>query len=275
MKKRVLFTFTLLLCLFINNCSKTESDKISTDDVIQNQMQNSLKDGEVLFATGEWEPYVSEKMPNYGYAAELVSAICEAGGIKPVFKFYPWNRAEKMVEDGSVFAAFPYAISEDRKVKFDFSEPIFYNSPKFIYYIKNKKTEQEIPFKELSDLKNYKIGYLSGSWYEEKLAAAGLTLEKPSKIEQVVMMLQAGRIDFMVDDYTAAYYAISKVYPNDLNDYKDLANPFAPASPSALMVSKSYTGSKEILDKFHKGLEITKQNGTYYKITSKYKLITK
>lgn len=97
------------------------------------------EDVRVVFATGEWPPYTSESLPNYGAATALVSAISKAGGIEPVYQFYPWKRAELKVAQGDVFAAFPYAISQERKAAYDFSEVLFYGVNVFVYYQKNQK----------------------------------------------------------------------------------------------------------------------------------------
>jgi hypothetical protein len=84
------------------------------------------KEVQVIFATGEWPPFSSEDLPEYGTATALVSAICKAGGIQPKYEFYPWKRAELKVVSGEIFAAFPYAISEERKKIYDFSDTLFY-----------------------------------------------------------------------------------------------------------------------------------------------------
>jgi ABC-type amino acid transport substrate-binding protein len=38
----------------------------------------------------------------------IVMTAARAGRLEPTVSFYPWARAEKMIETGEVFAAFPY-----------------------------------------------------------------------------------------------------------------------------------------------------------------------
>lgn len=86
----------------------------------------------IPFHTGEWKPYTSSRLPNGGCATELVAAVCKAAGITPSFEFFPWLRAEYQVEEGQAFCAFPYVMNSARKVRFDFSEPLFLTAPRFI-----------------------------------------------------------------------------------------------------------------------------------------------
>jgi len=69
----------------------------------------------VVLATGEWPPYTSEKLPEYGFVTKIVTAACNAGGITPEYHFYPWARAEMLADSCEVFAAFPYVITEEKK----------------------------------------------------------------------------------------------------------------------------------------------------------------
>ena len=79
----------------------------------------------LYMVTGEWEPYVSETLPNHGGVAELVVAIVNEMGMDLKYEFVPWVRAESLVKRGDVFGAFPYASNEQRRKDFDFSDPLF------------------------------------------------------------------------------------------------------------------------------------------------------
>jgi len=114
---------------------------------------NSLaEDTSVLFVTGEWAPYTSEKLPGYGASTELISAVCKAGGIKPEYKFNPWKRTEMMVDRGMAFAAFPYALTENRKKKYYISDPLYYGADYFIYYVNNPGTSKPVKYRHIEDM---------------------------------------------------------------------------------------------------------------------------
>ena len=45
--------------------------------------------GDVTLITGEWTPYTSEKLENYGFFTEIVSEVCKEMGVVPKYEFYP------------------------------------------------------------------------------------------------------------------------------------------------------------------------------------------
>ncbi len=227
------------------------------------------EDVRVVFATGEWPPYASESLPEYGAATALVSAICKAGGIEPVYRFYPWKRAELKVAQGNVFAAFPYAISKERKTSYDFSEVLFYGVNVFVYYQKKSKPDAPLTYQSLDDLHGYRVGCISGSFLYSLLEKAGLNYEPTTTIDQSLQKLVAGRLDLIIDNQDVIFHAVQRLYPDEMHHFKTLPVPLE-KTPTALLVSREYPGSKAILNKFNQGLSIIKKNGEYDRIISKY-----
>lgn len=221
-------------------------------------------------ATGEWPPFSSEKLPEYGRATALVTTICKAAGIQPAYKFFPWKRAEQKVARGEIFAAFPYAISEERREIYDFSEPLFYGINVFMYYSRNPRTESFDTYSNPEDFRGYRIGGISGSFLSATFENAGLDFEPTTSIDQSIHKLVAGRLDFCIDDRLVLYDAIRRLYPNDIKQFKFLAKPFGKKTPTGLLVSRAYPGAQELLEKFNMGLTIIKQNGEYDRIIKKY-----
>ncbi len=215
----------------------------------------------------------SAKLPEKGCATELVAAICKAGEIDPVFSFFPWPRAEALVETGEAFAAFPYAANDQRKATFDFSDPIFYTAPKFIYCV-TAKAFGSLKASSLADLKPYGVALLSGTWTEKDLRAAGIRVHLVNSVDSGVKMLRSGRVDFFVEDETVAFAAIERVYPGETESFKSLRSTFWGKTGNHLIVSRKYPGASELLDRFNKGLKEIRRNGTYRRITSKYKMAT-
>jgi polar amino acid transport system substrate-binding protein len=234
----------------------------------------ALAQAPIPFNTGDWEPFSSTKLPNKGCATELVAAICKAGGIEPSFNFYPWPRAEAMVESGDAFGAFPYAMNEARKAKFDFSEPLFYTTPRFIYHSR-AKSFAKLKVSTLADMKNYSVAIIAGHFTENDLKTAGIKVNTAPGLENIVKMLQSGRVDFIVEEETSAFDAIKKVFPTEMANFRTLPNTFWPLGGNHLMVSKTYPNAQALLVKFNKGLQELKKNGVYKQITAKYNMTVK
>lgn len=228
----------------------------------------------VPFNTGEWEPFTSDKMPQQGCATELVAAICKAGGIDPDFHFFPWLRAEALVETGEAFGAFPYAMNEPRKAAFDFSDPLFYTAPKFIYRV-DGTSFGSLRVASLADLRPYSVALLAGTWTEGDLRSAGIRVHLVNAVDSGVKMLQSGRVDFLVEDETVAFAAIERVCPGEADSFKSLRKTFWGATGNYLIVSRRYPGASALLARFNKGLKEIQRNGTYWRITAKYKMGTR
>lgn len=233
----------------------------------------SPKDNEVILATGDWPPYVYETGPDKGPIAEIIIAAFKEEGISTQIFFYPWKRAEDETRDGRVFAAFPYATSDERKKEFNFSNPMYVVKAKFFY---NKKFHPNgMTFDKLEDLKNYKIGGLLGSWYEPTFKAAKLQVEYVAGTEQNVEKLALGRIDLIIEEENSVNYLIRKKYPEQIDQFASLEKPLEQpgvVNDLSLLVSRGYPKSADLLKKFNSGLAAIRANGTYKQILEKYLL---
>ena len=91
----------------------------------------------VSFASGEFPPFSSSQMKNYGLASEVIIQACKLAHLKCNISFYPWLRVEDLVQKGKVFGAFPYVFTEERSKKYFFSETIYSGDVRIFYLKKN------------------------------------------------------------------------------------------------------------------------------------------
>jgi len=227
---------------------------------------------DVIFATGEYLPFTSEKLNGYGATTELVTAICKAADIKPNYRFFPWKRVEIALAKGEAFGAFPYGITQEREGKFKFSEPIYSVKNIIITCTKNIKTDKKNMYKKLEDLKGYRVGILNGSFAEERIKQAGIQYNTITTVDQAIKMLYSGRIDFYIDDQVVIYDSIKRIFPKEVRYFTVLDNPFDEAKQNYVMISKKYPNSSKILERFNYGLNVIKKNGEYERIIQKYNL---
>ena len=229
--------------------------------------------GEVILTTGDWPPYVFETGNDKGPMADIVMAAFKEVGITPQIVFYPWKRAEDEVRQGKAFAAFPYAVTDERKKEFDFSDPMYVVKAKFFYHTKYHAAG--MPFEKLEDLRNYKIGGLLGSWYEPYFKEAGLQVEYVNTTDQNIQKLALGRIDLTVEEENTTWLLIRKLYPNETNQFATLEKPLEQpgvVNELSLIVSRSFPNSAELLKQFNTGLAAIRANGTFKQILEKYQI---
>ncbi len=219
-----------------------------------------------VFATGEWPPYTSAKLPGYGYATRIVSAACEAGGIKPEYRFYPWPRAEQMVTEGRAFAAFPYIVNAEKRDKYLISDVVLYGTNYFVYYAKNPRTPGPFRYDSLEDFRGYTVGLIRGDSFEKEFQQAGIDIESSNLVDNSIKMLALGRIDFYLGEKLSIHDMVERLFPQEKNRFRLLPQNYGETRPNALIVSKAYPDAEEILRKFNQGLRHIKKNGTYDKI---------
>lgn len=226
---------------------------------------------EVKFAVGEWAPYTGEKLPDYGAASEVVTAAAKAGGLKPVYSFVPWKRAEINVADGEAFATFPYRKLPEREAKYFISDTIMKSPAGILRYVGNKKSA--IDYSKIQDLQPFVVGVTAGSNATiDPLRAAKVRVEETATFDNTVMKLESLRVDFAIEDKIVAFDAVKRVFPQRAHEFKFLDNDFTPANTMHLLVSRKYRDSEALLKKFNAGLKKIAEDGTMKKIYAKYGL---
>ena len=224
----------------------------------------------VVLVTGEWAPYTSESMEGKGFFMEIVSAVFKQMGRDYEVSFMPWTRAEDMVKNGDAFAALPYAINDERRVSFNFSDPVA-RSTGMLFAVKGGQVATNFAWKTLADLKPYILGGVRGYWYEGEFKAAGLDVQYTSDEESNMRRFAAKRYDLMPMDELGGWLLIKKVDPQNVGNYFTLSKPLN-SSTLHLMVSRSYPQSAAILVEFNTALTKILKNGVYGAILKKYNL---
>jgi len=228
---------------------------------------------DIPFAIGEWGPYTGAGIAPSGLATELVTAACNAAELHCVFEFYPWRRAESLVENGSSFGTFPYLEMPGRENRFQFSDTLFSSSFAILTHITNKNTEQYI-YTNPKSLKGYSVGIIAGTdAIKVPLRKVGITVEEVPTAYQNLKKLQSHRIDFYIDDRAVIIQALRTHFSgNKLAEFLLLDDSFGGSNDFKIMTSKKYPNSHEILKKINEGLKTIKNDGTLDRISGEYGL---
>ena len=220
----------------------------------------------IKLASGEYAPFTSEKIAGYGFAAEIVTTTLIEMGHEPEYKFYPWKRSKVMTEKGNFVSTFPWALTEERKKTFLFSDMFCDGSVKLFYY---KDKMKDFKFNGLNDLKKYKIGGTASYSYVEELKAAGIKIDEASTDEAGFRKLMAGRLDFFPCSELVGRQLIAKFFPEEAANF-NVIDKKVQALDMGMMISKKHPDGEAFLKMFNEGLKKIKANGTYDKILRKY-----
>jgi len=207
----------------------------------------------LTLATGEWIPFTSSSLENYGKFTKRVSIVLKDMGIEANYRFYPWKRSFEMVKNDRIWAAFPYSYTKERAKTVWFSDIISCSKTVFFYY-EQEDTPAKYQFKNLEDLKAYKLGGVSGYFYEKSFQNAGLEVDYFYKELNVLQKLKMGRIDLMPLNELVGQNLINTHFPGEANKFKTLDKPLSVDS-LRLIVSKKYPETKKLLDRFNQALK--------------------
>lgn len=216
--------------------------------------------------TGEWAPYVSEKMEGYGPIALIIDKAVKAAGHDVTIKFVPWKRAEVFVLKGKVVASFPWSPTEEIEESCFVSSAMVRQNMVFFYLKENLKSWD---YTGLEDLKKYKIGGCPGYTYIEILENAGISIDYANDIELSMKKLIGKRFDLLPESLLVGKATIQKVAPEKADMIGISKTPLYSKSLH-LIISKNHPDGKELFDVFEKGFSIIKENGTYETIIDTY-----
>ena len=233
----------------------------------------SAEETKVKFSIGEWEPYTGEKIENFGMTTEIVTAACKAVGLQAEYDFSPWKRAENNVLKGSHFGTFPYKEIQERTANYLFSNTLFSSSFGILKYKKNTKTSS-FTFASVEDFKTYNVGIVAGTAaIKNPLNKAGVTVEDVPTGDQNLKKLEAGRIDFYIDDKAVIFQALKRNYSAEqIAQFEFLKSDFGEKNDFKIMISKKYPESQAILEKINDGLAKITESGELQTILTKYGL---
>lgn len=201
--------------------------------------------------TDEWRPWVDPGSTNGGAFVQLVKLVGRRMGVDFALSFRPWKRAEHELREGQAFAAFPYRPNAEREAEFWFSDPIV-KTTMVLFTSRGSRVSAGHPLHKLADLRPYLVGGLLGAWYQSDLEAVNVDVEWTPTLEASFEKLKLGRVDVVPAETGAGWVAASKVFGDPaLLDTHQVAES---DSDFRLMVSRTFSGARELLERFNRAL---------------------
>ncbi len=219
----------------------------------------------VRIATGDWPPYASENSQHRGVATEIVTRTFRKMGVAVEVVFYPWARCYESVRTGRVWGAFPYARTEERAAEVDFSDTILYSASKLFYF---DNPPENLRFQTVSDLKGYRIGGVSGYYYESMLNAASIDGDYAPHLRNGLEKLMLGRTDLFVANELVGWFLIHQTFPENAHRFGTLATPLD-RHGLRMIVSRRRTPEEPLLTVFNKALAAVKDELFYRTLLEK------
>lgn len=243
-------TFIFLLAISIQITAVTAQDK-------------------VRLTNGEWAPYQSQNLPNYGAASHLMTEAFAAANVIVEYGFFPWNRAMLLVERGAWDGTFMWVLTPERERKFLASDPLF-TIREVVFY----SSDNPIVARHISDLKGKVMGVLDSSafgvQFNEMVEKGEIIVARVRNNQQLFQMLASGRVDFVPELETSGYDAVaehlSAEQQKHITHLQTLTHPWS----YHLLVSRMIDNGPFLIDSFNRGLAIIKENGKFEQIMGPY-----
>jgi len=154
-------------------------------------------DKTIKVATGEWAPFMSQKLKHYGFITHIVTDAFAAEGVKVEYTFCPWARAMDYTKKGVTVASSAWYWNEERAKYFHFSDPVFVEQQVF-FHLK----ERPFGWQKMDDLKGIRIGAMIGYFYGKNFKQAEdsgiLKVDRIASDELNFKKLLAHRVNIVV-----------------------------------------------------------------------------
>lgn len=224
---------------------------------------------ELVVATNEYPPYVSSD-PRLSFIGELFDHIGKDMGVTFRFRYMPWKRCVAELDANEVWGVVPFVATPERLERYLLSDKLYARKAKFFYH-DYRRRDWPAGYKDLSELRPFKVGGVAGYWYESLFRDAGIVLDTAINDERNFSKLQAARFDLAIADENVGNYIIRTQFAAQAARFHSLDTPYF-VSENVLMLNRS-PANAALLARFNRALETLRRNGVYDGIVSRRKLV--
>lgn len=241
----------ILMCLSVVGCGSTDSDTAN------GKVYTVATD--TTFAPFEFEDSEGQRV---GIDIELLDAISKDQGFEYELSALGFDAAVTALEAGQVDAVMAgMSITEERKEKFDFSEPYFESGVVCAVLDTSSIDSYE-------GLRGQNVAVKTGTegaMYADSIKDTyGFTVTTFPDSANMYEDVKAGNSVACFEDYPVIGYAITQGQP-----FKMIGG-LQEGSDYGLAVQKDNEVGSELLEMFNAGLNNVRANGTYEEIVNKY-----
>lgn len=221
-----------------------------------------------LIVTDPWPPYAIQD-PDSGEAkgidVETAVAVLQTMGIKASVEFFPWKRCINMVRNQEADAILDISESAERREFLNFpGEPVSYGTTVLF-----KQRDKSIPFQDVSDLENYRVGAILGYEYCPEVdlrLESGQTVRNQS-LEQNFGMLLADRLDIVIEVDAVGKYTLRNLH---LGHQVDTIQGAQYCRGGNYLAFAKKPGMEQVAREFGEQLERFKSTDAYQAILRRY-----
>ncbi|MHC1681928.1 MAG: amino acid ABC transporter substrate-binding protein [Clostridiaceae bacterium] len=255
--KALIIASLLTLTVAFTGCAKS-NNKTAEDTTLLGQIK---KEGKIRVGTeGTYAPFTFHDSEGKltGFDVEIAEAIAEKLGVKAEFVETKWDGMFAGLDSKRFdIIVNEVGISDERKQKYDFSDPYILSKPVLI--VANDNTT----ITKFEDLKGKKAAQTLTSNLGKIAQANGAEIVQIDGFNQAIDLIVSKRAEATVND-SLSFLDLKKQKPD--TPIKVVAEGDNP-DKNGIMLNK---GNQELLDAINKALADIKADGTYLKISEKW-----
>ena len=191
-----------------NESAAAEESESSAGDTGEDLLTDIKAKGKIVFAMeGQWAPwtYHDDSGELVGYDTEVGKAIAGKLGVEAEFIEGEWDGLFAGLDNGRYDAIINgVEITEERKQKYDFSEPYAYIRTALVVADDNED------IRTFSDLNGRKTSNSLGSTYADLAAEYGAEVQNVDTLSETIDMLTSGRVDATLNAEVSFYDYLSE-----------------------------------------------------------------
>lgn len=226
---------------------------------------------EIRLGAHSWGPYLGKTLPNYGLAADIVSAAFAQSGYKVNIEFMPWNRVGDGINSGELDGSLASWYSEERSKHNLFSDAYIENKLVFV-----KRDNDPFEFESTAQAKaylqnrSYRLGIFEDYAYGEEFQQISplFQVESRNYCSQLFRDVASKELDLALVDHWIAQ--------QELNDKEHIADHLTQVSGTLssrslhVTIAKNSTQADALVNAFNLGLRRLKDNGDYQRLLKKH-----
>lgn len=224
----------------------------------------------IRLSTGEWAPYVSEKLEHFGLFTQITTEAFATQGIEVEYGFFPWQRVFQLSREGDWDGTVAYAKTDEREKFYIYSEPL-YTGKYVLFHLKNH------PFKwsKYEDLKSIRIAATRGfgGMGQEFISAETkkiISVERLADDTQSFNMLLLNRVQAVASDMDVGYTLINKIFDAKTSALFGHNEKIIQYAKYHLVMPKNLNKSAGLIVKFNSGLAAMKKSGRYDQLIKEF-----
>lgn len=227
-------------------------------------ISTNANDRIVTLTNGEWVPYTSKTLKNYGVFSDIVAEAFALSGYQVKYVFMPWKRGYTNAKNGKYDGSVTWAPTAERKKDFYFSDPITFNSKAFFYLKSNP-----FDWNNITELGQYRIGIVRQYTYSEEFDNAvkkgDIKVEVVDTDKQNIHKLYNGRIDTFPMEIEVGYHLINEQLKPNQSALITHHEKYIQETPIAVIISKNIgkDRAENLLNALNSGLKKLKESGRY------------